>query len=199
MEVVFVSSDRDEKSFKEYHSHMPWLAVPFDAFHIRQQLSARFGVRGIPMLVVLDAQKPGMTVITSDGRQDVMSDQSGARFFGVTIAPKFPGQGQTVGGTSHAATDTTHVEVASSLVNIDRSKPVTSVQIRFPDGKRVNQEFNSSAKCTEVLSFVSKSLGSTGGKRIKLTAGFPLLEIEDLSVTVTAAGIANAAVTVQLV
>jgi thiol-disulfide isomerase/thioredoxin len=198
MEVIFVSSDRDERSMKEYHSHMPWLAVPFEAFHIRQELGGKFGVRGIPMLVVLDAQKPGMTVITSDGRQDVMTDQNGSRFFGVTVAPKFPGVAQTT-GASVLATDATHVDVAASLVPIDRTKPVTSIQIRFPDGKRVNQEFNSSAKCTEVLSFVSKSLGSTGGKRIKLTAGFPPSEIEDLAVTVTSAGIANAAVTVKLV
>ena len=28
-EVVFVSSDRDEDSFKEYYAEMPWLALPF--------------------------------------------------------------------------------------------------------------------------------------------------------------------------
>lgn len=198
MEIIFVSSDRDERSFKEYHSHMPWLALPFESFQVRQSLSAKFGVRGIPMLVVLDAQKPGMHVITSDGRQDVMMDQNGSRYFGVVVAPKFPGQPQSVGGTAGVSTDTAHVDVASGLVNIDRNKPVTTIQIRFPDGKKVNQEFNSSAKCTEVLSFVSKCLGSTGGKRIKLSAGFPPAEIVDLGVTVTAAGIANAAVTVQL-
>ena len=27
-EVVFVSSDRDQKSFDEYYGEMPWLAVP---------------------------------------------------------------------------------------------------------------------------------------------------------------------------
>lgn len=200
MEIVFVSSDRDEPSFKEYHSHMPWLALPFDAFQVRQSLASRFSVRGIPMLVVLDAQKPGMSVITSDGRQDVMTDQSGSRYFGIQVAPKFPGQGHTVGGTGGApTTSTSHVDVASGLVNIDRTKPVTSIQIRFPDGKRVSQDFNSSSKCTEVLSFASNVLGSVGGKRIKLAAGFPPIEIEDLGMTVTAAGIANAAVTIQIV
>ena len=29
-EIVFVSSDRDEKSFKEYYSEMPWLALPYE-------------------------------------------------------------------------------------------------------------------------------------------------------------------------
>ena len=197
MEVVFVSSDRDERSFREYHGHMPWLALPFDAFNVRQSLGGTFGVRGIPMLVVLDAQKPGMTVITADGREQVMSDTTGQNFFGVTVAPQFPSEGVTLGGSASASAS--HVDSAAAAVLIDRSKPVTTIQIRFPDGKRVSQEFNSSAKCTEVLSFVSKSLGSTGGKQIKLAAGFPPKPVEDLYVTVTAAGIANSAVTVQLV
>lgn len=29
LELVFVSSDRDEESFKEYAKVMPWLALPF--------------------------------------------------------------------------------------------------------------------------------------------------------------------------
>lgn len=28
--IVFVSSDRDEKSFKEYFKEMPWLALPYE-------------------------------------------------------------------------------------------------------------------------------------------------------------------------
>ena len=28
-EIVYVSSDKDEKSFQEYYSEMPWLALPF--------------------------------------------------------------------------------------------------------------------------------------------------------------------------
>ena len=29
LEIVFVSSDRDEKTFKEYYAEMPWLALPY--------------------------------------------------------------------------------------------------------------------------------------------------------------------------
>jgi len=49
-EVVFVSADRDEASFKEYLGHMPWLAVPFDR---RQTAQMRFQVNGIPNLKIL--------------------------------------------------------------------------------------------------------------------------------------------------
>jgi nucleoredoxin len=30
VEVLFVSSDRDNDSFKEYFSEMPWLALDFE-------------------------------------------------------------------------------------------------------------------------------------------------------------------------
>ena len=53
-EVIFVSSDRDESSFNEYASTMPWLAVPFSSA-ARQALQKRFDVKGIPRLVVCDA------------------------------------------------------------------------------------------------------------------------------------------------
>ena len=29
-EIIFVSSDRDETSFKEYFADMPWLALPYE-------------------------------------------------------------------------------------------------------------------------------------------------------------------------
>jgi nucleoredoxin len=194
MEIVFVSSDRDEHSFKEYHQSMPWLALPLSAHQIKQSLSMKFGVSGIPCLVILDGKTAQL--ITLDGRDQVMSDSTGSKFFGVTVAPSFPGSGQSLGGNQPpVAVD---ASAGSSSVYVDRSKPVTSIQIRFPDGSRVTQEFNSSARCSEVLSFVSKSIGSTGGKRIKLSAGFPMKEIEDMDSTVMAAGIANSQVTVQL-
>ena len=194
MEIVFVSSDRDEHSFKEYHQTMPWLALPLSAHQIKQSLSIKYGVSGIPCLIILDGKTA--QVITADGREQVMSDPSGSKFFGVTVAPSFPGSGQSLGsGQPQVAVNAT---AGASAVHIDRSKPVTSIQIRFPDGSKVTQEFNSSARCSEVLSFVSKSIGSTGGKRIKLAAGFPPKEIEDLDSTVMAAGIANSQVTVQL-
>lgn len=195
MEIVFISSDRDERSFKEYHGSMPWLALPFNERQLKDSLSRKFGVSGIPMLVILDAQKAGTPVLTVNGREEVMNDSSGSKFFGVKTG--FSGQGQSLGGSA-AGASVGAVNDASGSVPIDRSKPVTTIQVRFPDGKRINQEFNSSVPCADVLSFVSKSLGSTGGKRIKLMAGFPLAEISDLSATVMAAGVANAQVTVQL-
>merc|ERR1712216_834196 len=42
LEIVFVSSDRDQESFNEYLAEMPWLAVPFEKRDIKDQLSKKF-------------------------------------------------------------------------------------------------------------------------------------------------------------
>lgn len=67
--IVFVSSDRDEASFKEYFGTMPWHGVPY-ADRLRQQsLSAAFQVQGIPALVLLG---PGGTVLEANARARAM-------------------------------------------------------------------------------------------------------------------------------
>lgn len=56
LEIVFVSSDRDEPSFRNYYQSMPWRAIPFDQLQfLKQALNMTYGVRGIPSFVVLDA------------------------------------------------------------------------------------------------------------------------------------------------
>merc|ERR1712078_223849 len=77
LEVVFVSSDRDEDQFKDYFKEMPWLALDFEDRKRKAQLSSMFGVRGIPALVIID--KDG-SVITTEGRSAVSSDPEGAKF-----------------------------------------------------------------------------------------------------------------------
>ena len=54
-EVVFLSADHNEAGFKQYYTHMPWLAVDFDD-DTREQLMAHIRVTGIPRLVVLDGK-----------------------------------------------------------------------------------------------------------------------------------------------
>ena len=45
-QIIFVSSDRDEDSFKEYFGTMPWLALSFSDSKIKKKLSAKFDVSG---------------------------------------------------------------------------------------------------------------------------------------------------------
>ena len=53
LEMIFVSSDRDIEAFAEYHGEMTFCALPFEERAAKQQLSKRFGIQGIPSLLIL--------------------------------------------------------------------------------------------------------------------------------------------------
>jgi len=74
LEVVFVSSDRDENAFKEYYGEQPWLALPFGDRANKEALSKKFKVKGIPAVVVLG---PDGETITLDGRTAISNDPKG--------------------------------------------------------------------------------------------------------------------------
>ncbi|CAH1786556.1 unnamed protein product [Owenia fusiformis] len=78
LEIIFLSSDRDEKSFKDYFGEMPWLALSFGDDDIKGEVSSEFNIRGIPSLIIID----GATgeVKSSDGRGLVSSDVNGEKF-----------------------------------------------------------------------------------------------------------------------
>ena len=73
-EILFASSDRDQSSFDEYYGEMPWLALPFGERAQKEALSNRFGVQGIPMLVILDENRE---VINGNARGAVGGDPEG--------------------------------------------------------------------------------------------------------------------------
>lgn len=64
IEVVFVSSCKDNQSFSDYCRKMPWLAVPYESEDTRKKIQLAFKVKGVPTLVVLSANGDP---ITSDG------------------------------------------------------------------------------------------------------------------------------------
>lgn len=79
MTFVFVSSDRDEKTFRDYFGEMSWgLALPFEERDKKNSISRTFGVQGIPTVAILDAHT-GET-ITTDAAGLMRSDGSGAAF-----------------------------------------------------------------------------------------------------------------------
>jgi nucleoredoxin len=75
-EIIFVSSDRDADSMREYmkETGMPWLAVPFGSA-TANKLKKQFGVTGIPTLIVLRADG---SVITKNGRYEIAENQEEA-------------------------------------------------------------------------------------------------------------------------
>merc|ERR1712094_89289 len=54
--VVFVSSDRDQAAFDEYYGSMSFYALPFAERGKKDELSTKYGVRGIPTLVLLNGK-----------------------------------------------------------------------------------------------------------------------------------------------
>ncbi|MQM19549.1 hypothetical protein Taro_052556 [Colocasia esculenta] len=64
LEVVFVSTDRDQVAFESYFSTMPWLALPFGDPGSRE-LTKYFDIRSIPCLVILG---PDGRTLTKEGR-----------------------------------------------------------------------------------------------------------------------------------
>ena len=75
---VLVSNDRDEASFSAYWKHMPWdLGIsPDDS--AGQALMQRFGIRGIPSLLVFSAASG--TLLTQNGVAALSREPSGASF-----------------------------------------------------------------------------------------------------------------------
>ncbi|NCC49934.1 MAG: redoxin domain-containing protein [Spartobacteria bacterium] len=68
-EIVFSSGDRSSKEMMDYmeSAGMSWLALPYESDR-RDGLSRKYGVRGIPTLIILGEDG---TVIARDARMDV--------------------------------------------------------------------------------------------------------------------------------
>ncbi len=83
-EIVFVTSDRSQADMLGYMRDykMSWLALPHGDDRI-QALAGRYGIRGIPSLIVIDGE--GRTISTN-GRQEVAAQ--GARAFDAWTAAR---------------------------------------------------------------------------------------------------------------
>jgi len=82
LEIIFVSSDRDQASFLQYYGEQRqggegWLAIP-NGDARKAALSKLFEVEGIPFFVIIDATT-GET-ITTEARGNVSSDPTGESF-----------------------------------------------------------------------------------------------------------------------
>lgn len=73
VDIVFISSDQDQKSFDVYYKKMPWYALPLMSNGIKTKLAKAFHIRGIPSVIVLDT-KTG-NYITDNGRNDILQLQ----------------------------------------------------------------------------------------------------------------------------
>ncbi len=51
LEIIFVSSDSDTKSFSEYYGSMPWVSLPFEN-DVKDALADKHKISGIPALII---------------------------------------------------------------------------------------------------------------------------------------------------
>ena len=70
-EVVFVSVDGNEAAFDRNYGEMPWLAVDYKDSARISALKQKFGINGLPTLVIID--QDGQQV-NDDGRQDILNN-----------------------------------------------------------------------------------------------------------------------------
>jgi len=78
-QIVMISRCRDMDSHYQYFSLMPWLAMPLEEASGQrgQDLGEKYGVKGIPSLVLIDDL--GQT-ITTDARNKIPADKVGIGF-----------------------------------------------------------------------------------------------------------------------
>eukprot|EP00741_Cyanophora_paradoxa_P020764 tig00021312_g20043.t1 len=76
-EIVFISADNNDRAFKSYFSKMPWLARPYEEDIFSAPIAKKFGLVGIPTIVLLDADG---NLVSRDARNNVDGDPEAAEF-----------------------------------------------------------------------------------------------------------------------
>ncbi|UIZ22929.1 hypothetical protein KXD40_003747 [Peronospora effusa] len=65
MEIIFVSSDKEEAKFIEYFEEMPWIALPYRRRDLKLELCDKFIVKTIPTLIFFNEKGQ---VVEREGR-----------------------------------------------------------------------------------------------------------------------------------
>ena len=78
-EIIFVSSDEDKESFDEYYKDMPWLKLDHQAQDKKDELDEKFGVSGIPTLILLNGHSGD--IISKDARKKIQTDDKTGEHF----------------------------------------------------------------------------------------------------------------------
>lgn len=105
LEIVFISSDQDQKHWQEFLQEMQWPALPFKEKHKKMKLWNRYKVTSVPSLVFLDALTG--KIVCRNGLLVVRDDPEGLEFpwgpkpFGEVVAgPLIRSSGQVSDGSA---------------------------------------------------------------------------------------------------
>jgi len=155
IEIIFASSDRDESSFDDYFKEMPWLALPYADRKRKEELSARFGVNGIPALVLLDKD---LSIITTNGRGAIMGDLA-----------EFPFHPKPVGDLAagpDGLNETLSVVVLAE--GADAKAQEAAIAAMEPLAKEYKELAKASGEDVEILFFIAKNSEGPVGQIRKL-------------------------------
>lgn len=113
----------------------------------------------------------------------------------------FSGAGATLGGTGTGAVATGSTVDPSSLPAadaLDTSRPSTSIQVRLPNGKRKVLKVNLDVPVLQLAAQIAPLLEDTSSS-FQMVSGFPPKPLEDMAITVEAAGLKGAQVQIKKV
>ncbi|KAG5188705.1 SEP domain-containing protein [Tribonema minus] len=109
----------------------------------------------------------------------------------------FGGEGQTMGSsTAPAAAAIAGADEVGAPPVVDDAQPVTTLQIRLADGRRLRARLNLSHTVRDVQAFIHSE--GAGATPFVLLGGYPPAVITDFSQTLQAAGLAGAQLTQKL-
>jgi len=77
-EIIYVSGDTSEETYKETLKTMPWCAITWANREDTENLKTRFNVLDIPHLVILDEDQE--TVLNEDAKESIQNDREGYEF-----------------------------------------------------------------------------------------------------------------------
>ncbi|XP_043278617.1 NSFL1 cofactor p47 isoform X2 [Venturia canescens] len=120
----------------------------------------------------------------------------------------FTGRGHKLGSPSPATVGMTmptdpadqaaNESQARSMLNVDSSRPVTSIQIRLADGNNIRQEFNTSHTVGDVRRFITTMRPQYSLQEFTLLTTYPSRELASEEETIEHAGLQNSAIMQRL-
>jgi nucleoredoxin len=144
-ELVFVSSDRDQSAFDEYHKEMTFMAMPYSNRDGKNELSKAFGVSGIPSLVFVDAATGKL--ITDEGRGAISADTFIEDF------PYHPKPVNDLGTTTSGINDKSSLIIFMEDSSAEEQKALTSMlteiaeaEQKLPEKEQAVQRFFTATK-----------------------------------------------------
>lgn len=107
--------------------------------------------------------------------------------------PTFTGTGHKLGSNGASTSAAAPQQPMESWSGPDESQPITSIQIRLPDGSRLVGKFNHSQKIREIRAFIAAVRPGKPVPPVMMT-GFPAAPVEDESVSIADGGLISAVV-----